>query len=203
MNGSEIRKQLTADLNRDYLAYLRSMPSAHDINQKQGSERTPQHGSEPLTSKEKDILAAGGARFGNNHGRHAAAIASYQRQHLQREISAMIQESLILEEVSKRLSVSIETVQALIAKEAPELFAFEAPHQILLFPGWQFTDQGTLPHLTELLNRIGKEVAPFTTNRFMISKNPDLPLGKACLSPRDWLASGRDPEEVLMLASDL
>ncbi|MET4027961.1 hypothetical protein ABIE59_003506 [Marinobacter sp. MBR-99] len=203
MNGSEIRKQLTADLNRDYLAYLRSMPSAHDINQKPGSERAPQHGSEPLKSKEKDILAAGGARFGDIHSGHAVAIASNQRQRLMREISDMIQESLILEEVSKRLSVSIETVQALIAKEAPELFAFEAPHQILLFPRWQFTDQGTLPHLTELLKQIGKEVAPFTINRFMISKNTDLPLGKACLSPRDWLASGRDPEEVLMLASDL
>lgn len=201
MNGSEIRKQLTADLNRDYLAYLRSMPSAHDINQKPGSERAPQHGSEPLTSKEKDILTAGGARFGDIHSRHAVDIANSQR--LQREISAMIQESLILEEVSKRLSVSIETVQALIAKEAPELFAFEAPHQILLFPRWQFTDQGTLPHLTELLKQIGKRVAPFTINRFMISKNLDLPLGKTCLSPRDWLASGRDPEEVLMLASDL
>ncbi|RCW61935.1 hypothetical protein DET61_1395 [Marinobacter nauticus] len=33
------------------------------------------------------------------------------------------------------------------------------------FPRWQFRDQGPLPDLTEFLNQIRKEIAPFTINR--------------------------------------
>lgn len=202
-NGADIRRQLMADLNRDYLAYLAPMGTREDNHHGSISEQSPQSNSTPLTSNERDILVAGGARFENVHGTHTAEIAQGHRQQLQNEIGAMIREAMTLEEASQWLSLPEDVIRGLVNKESPEFFAFEAPDGTLLLPGWQFTNQGALPHLSEILNRISPELSALTINRFMTRKHPDLELPAGIVSPLDWLATGQDPNEVLVLASDL
>jgi hypothetical protein len=202
-NGADIRRQLMADLNRDYLAYLGPINSSGDTCIRPLSEQALQSDSKPLTTREKDILAAGGARLRGFQGAHIAEIAQSHLKQLRDEIGAIIQRALIAKEASQRLSIPLEMVRELVTKEPPVLFAFEAPNGILLFPRWQFTDQGTLPHLSEVLNRTGPEVTALAVHRFMTGKHPDLQFRNSSLSPRDWLDSGQDPDEVLMLASDL
>jgi len=147
--------------------------------------------------------AAGGARFENVHGTHTAEIAQSRRQELQNEIGTMIREAMTLEEASQWLSLPQEVIRGLATTESPEFFAFEAPDGTLLLPGWQFTNQGALPHLSEILNRLSPELSVLTINRFMTRKHPDLELPSGIVSPRDWLATEQDLNEVLLLASDL
>lgn len=202
-NGADIRRQLIADLNRDYLAYLGCMSTREDHHNSSISEHSPRSNSKPLTSNERDILAGGGARFENVHGTHTAEIAQSRRQELQNEIGTMIREAMTLEEASQWLSLPQEVIRGLATTESPEFFAFEAPDGTLLLPGWQFTNQGALPHLSEILNRLSPELSVLTINRFMTRKHPDLELPSGIVSPRDWLATEQDLNEVLPLASDL
>jgi hypothetical protein len=115
----------------------------------------------------------------------------------------MIQQALTLNEVAQRLSVSKEAVLQLLTKKPPGLHAFKAPNGVLLFPGWQFTDQGLLPDLQRILKHLDPKVKALTINRFMTSKHGDLLIGNRYLSPQKWLASGHDPLEVERLARDL
>lgn len=202
-NGADIRRQLMADLNRDYLAYLAPMGTREDNHHGSIYEQSPQSNSTQLTSNERDILVAGGARFESVHGNHTAEIAQSRRKELQKEIGTMIREAMTLEEASQWLSLSQEVIRSLATKESPEFFAFEAPDGTLLLPGWQFTNQGALPHLSEILNRLSPELSVLTINRFMTRKHPDLELPSGIVSPRDWLATEQDLNEVLLLASDL
>lgn len=203
VSDEDMRNQLAASVGRDYLKYMLSGDTMSNASTTPETNTTPPATRQPLTSEEKNILERGGARFGDALGHTRDEIVHHQVQRIQDELRTMIQQALTLNEVAQRLSVSKEAVFQLLTKKPPGLYAFKAPNGVLLFPGWQFTEQGLLPDLQRILKHLDPKVKALTINRFMTRKHGDLPLGNHCLSPQEWLASGHDPLEVERLARDL
>lgn len=203
VSDEDMRSQLAASVGRDYLKYMLSGDTIRNAPTIPETNTAPRAARQPLTPEERDILESGGARFGDTLGHTRDELIHHQVQRIQDELRAMIQQALTLNEVAQRLSVSKEAALQLLTKKHPGLHAFKAPNGVLLFPGWQFTEQGLMPVLQSILKHIDPKVSTLTINRFMTSKHCDLPLGNRCLSPQEWLASGHDPVEVERLARDI
>jgi hypothetical protein len=71
-------------------------------------------------------------------------------------------------------------------------------------PAWQFGADGRpLPGIERVLRVLSGEVHPVAVSRFFLTATPELRVGRAAVSPRDWLAGGGDPAPVVALARDL
>ena len=72
-------------------------------------------------------------------------------------------------------------------------------------PQFQFSDQGTLPGLDELLTAISEQAHPVAVQRFFLTPNTDLESTEVpdAMSPREWLLSGHSVEPVCLLAAEL
>jgi hypothetical protein len=79
----------------------------------------------------------------------------------------------------------------------PLTSTFELSYGALHFPAWQFTETGTIPHLSDLLTVAGATLPQLVLTRFMVTPHVDLDVGNGRLSPRDWLVRGLNPEPVL------
>jgi len=203
VSDEDMRRQLAANVGRDYRKYVLSGDTMSNGPTIPETNTTPRTARRPLTPEERDILESGGVRFGDALGHTRDELIHHQIQQIQDELRTMIQQALTLNEVAQRLSVSKEAALQLLTKKHPGLHAFKAPNGVLLFPGWQFTEQGLLPDLQRILKHIDPKVSALTINRFMTSKHCDLPLDNRCLSPQEWLASGHEPVEVERLARDI
>lgn len=73
----------------------------------------------------------------------------------------------------------------------------------LRFPLWQFTDHGALPSLAQVLQVLPEDVHPQTVAGFFTTPQPDLVLGGAAVSPREWLLGGGSADQVTEMAEDL
>ncbi|MFB0835677.1 hypothetical protein ACX8Z9_04550 [Arthrobacter halodurans] len=74
-----------------------------------------------------------------------------------------------------------------------------------LYPAWQFTATGLLPHLAEAYRVIPEGLHPRSVAGFFTTPQPELvsePAGKPT-TPRVWLEAGHSPAPVLRLAAHL
>jgi hypothetical protein len=70
-------------------------------------------------------------------------------------------------------------------------------------PAWQFTTDGVLPGLETVLAATDADQPALVVAAFMTTPQPDLRLGDAPSTPRQWLLAGGDPVAVAGLASTL
>lgn len=73
----------------------------------------------------------------------------------------------------------------------------------VMFPKWQLDRAKRLHGLEKVARAIRPGVHPVNVHRWATSSNVDLQIGGASVSPRDWLASGGDPEQAARLAAQL
>lgn len=155
-----------------------------------------------LSSIEIATLRQGGALLESAPNSKSKADARVKLQHLASACAKIIKDSLDSGAVSKRLNISDSEAESLASRSPPAIFAFKL-EGALLYPQWQFTDSGTIPHLEAVLAITGGEKNPFLLTEFMVRDNPDLEVDGVATSPRDWLLSGLSANLVLILADDI
>lgn len=101
--------------------------------------------------------------------------------------------------MSSLLGISEAEIEHKALQQPPELHSIEGEIGLLRFPRWQFTDSGTIPHLEELLLAAGPSLSEIHLNYFMQRPQDCLEVNDECLSPREWLTRGFDPNIVLDL----
>lgn len=111
------------------------------------------------------------------------------------ECRSIAAQALNVQEVSRTLGIPEYEVIAESRRKPPSLMALGLDDGSLIFPGWQFTNSGKLPHLAELIANAEAINRPYTLTRFMLMRTEDL----NDLSPQDWLSRGHNPDHVITL----
>ena len=115
--------------------------------------------------------------------------------------AAVLAGSLTVAEVARQLGVDTSRVRHRLA--ARQLLGVRRTDGWRL-PAWQFGADGTpLPGIEQVLRVLSGEVHPVALTRFFVTPAAELRVGRAAVSPRDWLAGGGDPTPVVALARDL
>lgn len=70
-------------------------------------------------------------------------------------------------------------------------------------PAWQFTDNGVLPGLEQVLAALPKDQPALVVAAFMTTPQQDLVAGSRPVTPCEWLQAGGEPERVAKLAAML
>lgn len=158
----------------------------------------PRQISDPLSDPEIAILRSGGARELDDTPQDCLNLLDGLYDQL-RECRTILMDSYDVVEVSSILGISTEEIEQKAFQIPPELHTFEIEAASLSFPAWQFTDSGTIPYLTELLNTVGV-INTLTSNRFMLTPNTELEIEHEYLCLREWLVRGLDPDIALSAA---
>jgi hypothetical protein len=115
--------------------------------------------------------------------------------------AAVLAGALPVAEVARRLGIDTSRVRHRLA--ARQLLGIRRTDGWRL-PAWQFgVDGHVLPGLELVLRALPGDVHPVVIARFFASPAPELRMGRAAVSPREWLAGGGDPAIVVALARDL
>jgi len=115
--------------------------------------------------------------------------------------AAVLAASLSVADVARALGVDSSRVRHRLA--AGQLLGVRRTDGWRL-PAWQFgVDGRPLPGIERVLRVLSGEVHPVAASRFFLTPIPELRVGRASVSPRDWLAGGGDPAPVVALARDL
>lgn len=102
-------------------------------------------------------------------------------------------------QVGERLGVSPSRVSHRHA--AGGLFAFRVGPAKTLYPDWQFTADGTIPGLPQVVEALPGGVPAALVRRFMTEPDDALEIGEEVVSPRAWLLQGGDVARVVALAA--
>jgi hypothetical protein len=70
-------------------------------------------------------------------------------------------------------------------------------------PAWQFTEQGVLPGLEQVIEALPTDQPALVIAAFMTTPQEDLTARSRSISPCEWLQSGGDPQRVVRLATML
>lgn len=70
-------------------------------------------------------------------------------------------------------------------------------------PAWQFTENGVLPGLEQVLAALPGDQPALVVAAFMTTPQEDLLARARAISPREWLVAGGDPGRVARLAATL
>lgn len=151
-----------------------------------------------LTDKEIEILRAGGARgLEDTPETRTSLLNSLKR--LLEDCRKLLADSYDIAAVSSLLGVSEAEIEHKALQQPPELHSINSKNGHLRFPRWQFTDSGTIPHLTALLAEVSPSLAEIHLSYFMQRPQDWLEVNGECLSPCEWLCRGLDPNAVLDL----
>jgi hypothetical protein len=119
----------------------------------------------------------------------ATAVEAYQ----------ISQDALTVPAVAARLGVTASRIRQRLT--ARSLFGVSTPGGGWRLPRFQFTDDGELPGLAQLLPALPADVHPVALDSFLTRPQPDLVITDEAVSPRDWLTSGGDPAAVARIAA--
>jgi hypothetical protein len=84
------------------------------------------------------------------------------------------------------------------------LYGIKVRHEWLL-PRFQFTEEGTVPGIEQILGELDPELHPLSVQRWFTLPDPDLTdeVSREPMSPLDWLRTGHKPSVVARMASEL
>lgn len=105
-------------------------------------------------------------------------------------------DALTASEVARLLNVGVERARQRASQGT--LYVMPSVERRLLFPRFQFTDDGVLPGWKAVCKRLPVKLNPAAVEYFLTRKHPDFADG--VLTPQQWLAAGRPPEPVVSLA---
>lgn len=149
-----------------------------------------------LTSAEKDALSRGGLVLEEiDLGREDPLLRSST------EYAALVASSLTVHQVAGMLGVDDSRIRQRLANRTIYGIKLRAGWRIPLF---QFAEGHLLPGIEPVLQQLAGDLHPLAVLHWFTQPNPDLIVtDTAATSPRDWLRSGRDPQVVAELASEL
>jgi len=155
--------------------------------------------SETLKSDQLELLAKGGFELdGPNLGLGDPVLRGAL------EYAAMRATTLTIQEAAARLSVNESRIEQRLFER--ELYGLKVDDEWRL-PIFQFEEKGGLvPNIERVLPRLDESLSAIAVLHWFTSPNPDLVSTETRdepVSPIAWLRLGKDPEEVVELASQL
>lgn len=159
----------------------------------------PIPGQQPLGPDEREFLERHG-------GVEAAGPDEVSRRSVLVAATGAIRRQLTWDvgQVAELLGVSPSRVRHRIAERA--LYALPARDRKRRFPRWQFVEDGVLPGLDLVLRELPGDLHPAEVEAFFLRPHAAIPAlreGAESASPREWLASGGDPDVVVDAAGFL
>ncbi len=150
----------------------------------------PKHVSNGFTEAEESFLVNSGAV---GVGRINPEAMADNMLTITGEFSQMVAGAYDQKQTAALLGVSASRIRQRLAEGS--LYSIEGLNGRVC-PRFQFSASGELPGLSLALKAMDKEVHPILVERFFLSVNPDLEssLLNQCMSPREWLLTGHDPE---------
>jgi len=149
-----------------------------------------------LSDTEIAVLLRGGARGLDDSADDRRSLRE-SLEALIKECRTFITEARDTASAASLLGLSKERIVSKAREVPPSLAVLELDEGTLKFPRWQFTESGTIPHLSDLLSVAHPQLKPFFLARFIASPHVDLDVGIGRMSPRAWLVRGLDPGPVL------
>ncbi len=202
VDKKDLRVLENAGVKKDAIARLIHLLACDIRSRDQTHNRSAGKG---LSAAEVEILREGGAPGLNDNDEDLSLLRIQAVMQMNLETQKLQADSLDAASVAKLLAITPARVRQLINPSKPGLYHFKCPDGKAWFPGWQFTDDSTIPGLHALLKELNPDVHPVTVYRFMTRINNDLFNEDMddYLTPRDWLVTRRPMEPVLALIRDL
>jgi hypothetical protein len=110
---------------------------------------------------------------------------------------ALLETSYTTSETAKHLKVDVSRVRQRLREGT--LFGVDYDGERRL-PRFQFERRQVLPGLREVITVLPAGLNPLDVAQWFLAPNPDLEVGEANLSPREWLLRGKPVEAVVALA---
>ena len=148
-------------------------------------------------------LSAAEEAFYREHA--GAPLASPQAVRLGRELNATVarrhlsMDSINTAEAAARCGISESRMRHRIA--AREVYILPADGRSRRLPLWQFTKNGTVPHLRDVLAALPDEMPAAVVEAFMTEPTEELQMGGKPVSVAEWLTAGGALGPVLELAA--
>jgi len=161
-----------------------------------GAEATVEGGSfDPLTSREREVLARGGAPADPQLDLQPVArrIARYQD---------LLATSLTTTQAADWLGVTPSRIRQLLLEKPPRLYGIRLSHSWSL-PAFQFGEEGLIPNFDRALAHLDRGLDPVAVVGWFERPNLDLEGEEGSVSPLHWLSQGKDWRLVAELAEDL
>ena len=155
--------------------------------------------TDTLTADEQALLI-------DNGGVSRAAVAPEQQAIARRQIvvqsvradAEAARDGFTTSEVADRFGIAPSNIRRDVARRGLYV-AGRTRRREHVFPRWQFTAEGPLPGLREVLGVIPEDYHPLDVAAFMATPNETL----GDRSPVEWLASGGDPRRVVQIVDEL
>lgn len=150
-----------------------------------------------LAPDEQDALRRGGLMLEKvNLGENDPILKTAVR------YSAMVATGLNVSQAASKLGIDESRVRHRLAGRT--LYGLKIRGTWVL-PAFQFEGRKALPGFDVVMPRVSADLHPLGVLNWFALPNPDLVAGddEEPLSPRDWLATGRDPKTVAALAENL
>jgi len=147
------------------------------------------------TELRKDALAEGGSPFApiDRETVDPLSVTAIKYQ-------TMLDNSLNTEEAARILGMDAEG----IVRRLTDRTLYGVPTKDgWKIPGFQFEDDEPLPGLESVLPLLHDDLHPIAVQNWFTSPNTDLLIRDEEVSPRQWLLSGRDPDDVARIAIDV
>lgn len=117
------------------------------------------------------------------------------------EYKALMDEGLDVSSAASRLGVTEGRIRQRLTAKPPELYGIRRGKAWVL-PAFQFTSEGLVPHIDQVIVRLPRGLNPVAVARFFTLPSAELEVGDAPVSPSTWLARGEDWKVVAELAED-
>lgn len=147
-----------------------------------------------LTEEERAVLLDGGADLEEHPPEDDDPVRRAVVEH-----AAVLASALTTAEAARRLGVSEMRIRQRLTNHS--LLGVQTSRGWRI-PSFQFSRDGELPGWDHVARAIPADVAPGEVLSWLDLPHPDLRRGRARLSPRAWLAAGRDPAAVAAAAED-
>lgn len=118
-----------------------------------------------------------------------------------RAYAALVKTSAVGREIARALGVTSGRISQRVTDKT--LYAIDTPRGVV-FPRFQLDDAGIpLPGLERVIPLLPAGVNPVAVERFFTTPNEDLIVDGRAVPPRNYLAAGYDPAEVIKILPDL
>lgn len=151
-----------------------------------------------LTAAECTVLQAGGMDLTAHDLAHRDPLSRASAEYI-----AMMDACFTVRQAADRLEVTPARVRQLLTDTPRRLVGIKGRAGWRI-PAFQFTKRGIVPGWDDVVPALHAELHPLAVLHFATRANTDLVIADdRCISPLDWLFTGRDPQAVHDLAAAL
>ena len=115
-------------------------------------------------------------------------------------MTALLADSLSVEQVSARLGVHQSRVRQMLGERA--LYGIKRGHEWRV-PAFQFVGERTVRNLGPVIKATPENLHPMELSNWFNLPDAGLYVNDASMSPREWLESGGDPQRASAIAAEL